>query len=289
MKIDALRDAVGTIDFLVIGGSGVYDLKRGKDVKTVEVKTPFGATSSPILIKEIGAKRVAFLARHGKGHVMSPSFVPYRANIWAAKALGVERILSINACGSLDPDFAPVCTLTVPDQLIDMTRLRETTFFDQREMVAHLPAGEPIHAKWAKEIGDAVEAVAPKRLRRGGTMAVIEGPRYSTHAESVMFHAWGANLIGMTITPEAFLAKEAGMAYASISHVTDVDAVDIEDVVTVAMVNERMAQNVDAINDAIVHLCEVEFGSIDLHDAMQDLVSPRAEGTTFLDLFPPVD
>jgi 5'-methylthioadenosine phosphorylase len=289
MGIQELRTTAGKIDFLVIGGSGVYDLKRGKDVQSIEVTTPFGATSSPILIKEIGTKRVAFLARHGKGHVMSPSFVPYRANIWAAKALGVERILSINACGSLDPEFAPVCTLTVPNQLIDMTRLRDTTFFDQREMVAHMPAGEPIHAGWAKEIGDAVETVAPSRLRRGGTMVVIEGPRYSTHAESVMFHAWGANLIGMTITPEAFLAKEAGMAYASISHVTDVDSVDIEDIVTVEMVNERMAKNVDAINDAIVRLCEVEFAEIALHDPMRDLVSPQPEGTTFLDLFPAVE
>lgn len=289
MRIKDLRATVGEIDFLVIGGSGVYDLERGENLGEIQFPTLFGKTSSPILIKKIKGKTVAFITRHGKGHVILPSKVPYRANIWAAKALGVDRILSINACGSLDPEFAPVCTLTVPNQLIDMTRTRHTTFFDQPAMVAHMPAGEPIHGGWAKEIGDAVEAVAPTRLRRSGTMVVVEGPRYSTHAESVMFHAWGANLIGMTITPEAFLAKEAGMAYASISHVTDVDSVDIEDIVTLDMVNERMAQNVDAINDSIVQLCEVEFAAIELHDSMRDLVTPRSEGTTFLDLFPEVD
>lgn len=288
MRVNDLRASVGNIDFLVIGGSGVYDLDCGENLGELRFATPFGETSSPILIKKIEGKTIAFLTRHGKGHVILPSKVPYRANIWAAKALGVKRILAINACGSLDSDFAPVCTLTVPNQLIDMTRSRVTTFFDQEGMVAHMPAGEPIHKAWAKTIGDAVAVVAPERLRREGTMVVIEGPRFSTHAESVMFKKWGANLIGMTIAPEAFLAMEAGIAYASISHVTDVDSVDIEDIVTVELVNERMLKNVGAINDSIVQLCKMDFSTIELHDFTKDLISPRPEGTTFLALFPEV-
>lgn len=205
----------------VIGGSGVYNLSELQSEHAIEVETPFGRPSAPIWTGRIGNTDVFFLPRHGLGHSFSPSNVPYRANIHALKQLGATHLLSLSAVGSLREDLPPR-TLTVPDQIIDRTLLRERTFFDQG-IAAHVSIADPYCPRLRAAIA-AAGATTDRALALGGTYVCIEGPQFSTRAESNLFRSWGASVIGMTSMPEARLAREAELCYATLAMVTDYDA-----------------------------------------------------------------
>jgi 5'-methylthioadenosine phosphorylase len=195
---------------------------------------------------------VAFLARHGVGHHIMPTEVPYRANIYALKALGVERIVSINACGSLRQDYAPG-HIVIPDQIFDNTRERSRTFFGEG-LVAHVGVADPFCPDLSPALETALQATGAK-IHRGGTFIIIEGPRFSTRAESNTFRAWGMSLVGMTAAPEAFLAREAEMCYAVMAHVTDFDVWHVNEApVTVEMVIKTLNQNTATAQQAIHNL-----------------------------------
>lgn len=230
----------------VIGGSGLYQMEGITDKTTVTLETPFGPPSAPVVIGTLRGKRVAFLPRHGTGHTFNPSKVPYRANIYALKMLGVRYILSVNACGSLREDYAPG-HIVVPDQIFDRTTLRDRTFFDQG-LVAHVSVAEPFCA-YLRELVAKSAAQVGGEIHDKGTFIIIEGPRFSTRGESNLYRQWGCDIIGMTTCPEVFLAREAEIAYATMSHITDYDVwhvseepVTVEKVVATANSNLRTAQ-----------------------------------------------
>jgi len=204
----------------VIGGSGLYDLDGMENVQEIEVDTPFGAPSAPLVIGELSGNFVAFLPRHGRGHTLSPTEIPVKANIHALKSLGVTRVISVSAMGSLREQLVPLDYL-VPDQLIDRTRLRESTFFGDG-IVAHASIADPFCANLSELASDALE-LAGARVTRGGTCVVMEGPAFSTRTESDLYRSWGASAIGMTALPEAKLAREAELCYATMAAMTDYD------------------------------------------------------------------
>jgi len=236
----------------VIGGSGLYKMEGLEDVETITVETPFGAPSAPFTIGTLEGKRVAFLARHGIGHHITPSEINYRANIYAFKALGVERIVSVSACGSLREDYAPG-HIVVPDQLFDFTKGRKRSFFGDG-LVAHVSVPEPFCPDLSAHILAAVQET-DATVHQGGAFITIEGPRFSTKAESNVFRSWGMSIIGMTTSPEAFLAREAEMCYAVMAHVTDYDVWHVdEEPVTVDMVIQTLQRNVALAQEAIRNL-----------------------------------
>lgn len=230
----------------VIGGSGIYQLPSLQKPRQLVISTPFGNPSSPITIGELSGKKVAFLARHGLGHTLLPTEVNNRANIYALKSIGVSRILGISACGSLREDFRPG-EIVIPDQLIDLTSQRARTFFGDG-IVVHISAADP----FCKGLSNLLcEAIKPSNviLHNGGSYVAIEGPRFSTKAESNLYREWGVSIIGMTACPEAFLAREAEICYATMAHVTDYDVwhtgelpVSVEMVVKVLGKNTELAQ-----------------------------------------------
>ncbi len=233
----------------IIGGSGLYDMSGLSQVEERQPVTPFGSPSDPIVVGTLNGQRVAFLARHGRGHRYSPSEVNYRANIFALKLLGVERVVSVSACGSLREHLAPG-TIVVPDQLFDHTKSREPTFFGGG-LVAHVGTADPFCPTLSQQLFEAVTATGA-RAQRGGAFITIEGPRFSTKAESNTFRAWGMDLIGMTASPEAFLAREAEMCYAVMAHVTDYDVWHVSEApVTVEMVIKVLTQNTTVAQQAI--------------------------------------
>jgi 5'-methylthioadenosine phosphorylase len=236
----------------VLGGSGLYGMEALKDVVEHEAETPFGKPSSPVLIGSIGDKRVAFIARHGFGHNLSPAQVPYRANIYALKMLGVEKVISVSACGSLREDYAPG-DVVVPDQLFDLTHDRERTFFNEG-IVAHVNVAEPYCSQLSQELVECVREV-DGRVHPSGAYLTIPGPRFSTRAESNTYRAWGMSIIGMTTSPEAFLAREAEMCYAVMAHVTDYDVWHTTEApVTVGMVIRTFEKNISIAQAALVAL-----------------------------------
>jgi 5'-methylthioadenosine phosphorylase len=240
------------VKFAVIGGSGLYDMEVLTAVKEYKLKTPFGAPSDAIIVGTLSGQRVAFLPRHGRGHRLLPTEVNSRANIYALKQLGVERILSVSACGSLREEFAPR-HIVIPDQLFDRTRGRNLTFFGNG-LVAHIGLAEPFCAEFSAQVYEAVKQTGAT-VHRGATFVTIEGPRFSTKAESNLFRQWGFGIIGMTAIPEANLAREAEICYACMAHVTDYDVWHVEEEpVTVAMVIERLLANVDVSKQAIANL-----------------------------------
>jgi 5'-methylthioadenosine phosphorylase len=221
-------------------------------VQEHDVTTPFGRPSAPIVTGTLKGRHVAFLARHGIGHHIVPSEVNYRANIYALKSLGVERIVSISACGSLREDYAPG-QIVIPDQLFDFTRDRKRSFFGDG-MVAHVSVADPFCADTSKLLLQSCQATGAQ-VHSGGTMITIEGPRFSTKAESNVFRSWGMSLIGMTTSPEAFLAREAEICYAVMAHVTDYDVWHVsEEPVTVEMVIQTLNRNTQVAQDAIRNL-----------------------------------
>jgi len=233
----------------IIGGSGLYSIPGLEDAKERAVDTPFGKTSAPIVTGTLEGQPVAFLARHGIGHHITPTEVPYRANIYALKSLGAERILSISACGSLREDFAPG-HIVIPDNIYDNTSRRERSFFGEG-LVAHISVADPFCSDLSSQLESAVRA-AGGVLHRGGSFITIEGPRFSTKAESNTFRAWGMSIIGMTASPEAFLAREAEMCYTTMAHVTDYDVWHVsEEPVTVEMVIQTLNKNTALAQETI--------------------------------------
>lgn len=233
----------------VIGGSGLYEFDDITEIETLEISTPFGDPSSPITIGKLNGKKVAFLARHGIGHIYSPSEVPYRANIYALKSLGVKRIVSVSACGSLREAYAPG-NIVIPDQIFDFTHKRERSFFGGG-LVAHVSVADP----FCKSLSDVLEKSVNDNgatCHRGGTFITIEGPRFSTKGESHIFRQWGLDIIGMTASPEAFLAKEAEMCYTTMGHVTDYDVWHVNEApVTVEALIEILSKNIKLAQDSI--------------------------------------
>ncbi len=238
------------IKIAVIGGSGLYNMSAISAVETLEIDTPFGKPSGAIRIGSLRGKRVAFVPRHGEGHVLSPATLPYRANIYALKTLGVRFVIAVNAVGSLREDYAPGHIIT-PDQIIDYTiHTRARSFFEDG-VVAHVSVADPTSDYLRKIIGDAVEAIGGIVHRRG-TFLVEDGPRFATRAESHLFRAWGCDLIGMTSAPEAFLAREAEIDFASLAHVTDYDSWhEAEEAVTSDMVIETLSKNIETVQAAL--------------------------------------
>ncbi|MBO3463447.1 S-methyl-5'-thioadenosine phosphorylase [Aetokthonos hydrillicola Thurmond2011] len=231
----------------IIGGSGLYKMDALKDIEEVQVQTPFGSPSDVVILGTFEETRVAFLARHGRNHTLLPSELPFRANIYAMKQLGVEYLISASAVGSLKEDVKPL-DMVVPDQFIDRTKNRVSTFFGEG-IVAHIAFGDPVCGNLASVVGDAIASLnlPDVTLHRGGTYVCMEGPAFSTKAESNLYRSWGATIIGMTNLPEAKLAREAEIAYATLALVTDYDCWHPEhDSVTVDMVIANLQRN--AIN-----------------------------------------
>ena len=230
-----------SIQIGIIGGSGLYDMAELTDRQELTVDTPFGPPSGPYVTGTLAGTRVAFLARHGIGHRLTPSELNFRANIYGFKTLGVERLLSASAVGSLREDIAPL-DLVIPDQFIDRTRGRIGTFFGDG-IVGHIAYADPVCGDLATVAYDAA-VTAGATVHKGGTYVCMEGPAFSTRAESHLYRAWGAHIIGMTNLQEARLAREAEICYATIALVTDYDCWHPEhDHVTVEMVLDTLRQN----------------------------------------------
>lgn len=236
----------------IIGGSGLYQLPDLEITESVELATPWGAPSDRLIVGRLGATDLVFLPRHGSGHVHSPTDLPYRANIHALKQLGVTHVLSVNAVGSLQEPYPPR-TLLIPDQIIDRTTHRDRSFFDDG-VVAHVGIADPFCGALSDAIAMAA-ATAGQPVERGGTYVCIEGPQFSTKAESQLYRSWGASIIGMTAMPEARLAREAELCYAGLSLVTDYDVWHATtEPVTVDLVIEHLHHNVEAAKRVIVAL-----------------------------------
>lgn len=238
------RKVMSQVKIGIIGGSGLYKMEALKDVEEVQIETPFGSPSDALIVGTLAETRVAFLARHGRNHHLLPSELPFRANIYAMKSLGVEYLISASAVGSLKAEMKPL-DMVIPDQFIDRTFQRVGTFFGEG-IVAHVAFGDPVCLKLAKVLGDAVESLNLEEviLHRGGTYVCMEGPAFSTKAESNLHRSWGASVIGMTNLPEAKLAREAEIAYATLALVTDYDCWHSDhDSVTVEMVIGNLQRN----------------------------------------------
>jgi 5'-methylthioadenosine phosphorylase len=240
------------VDLAVIGGSGLYSMSGLKQLDEFNPVTPFGKPSAPVVVGTLDGHRVAFLARHGAGHTLSPSEVPYRANIFALKLLGAERLVSISACGSLRLDYAPG-HIVIPDQLYDNTKNRQMSFFGDG-LVAHVGVADPFCPDLSGQLEQAVRG-SGATVHSGGALITIEGPRFSTKAESEVFRGWKMSLIGMTACPEAFLAREAEICYAAMAHVTDYDVWHVTEApVSVEIVIETLNKNTQVAQAAILKL-----------------------------------
>ena len=236
----------------VIGGSGLYEMDALEDVQQVDAPTPFGNPSGPITLGTLAGLRVAFLPRHGRGHHIMPTEVPSRANIYALKTLGVERIISVSAVGSLQEHIHPL-EMVIPNQLIDRTRGRPSTFFGNG-IVAHVGFAAPFCPDLGALLaGTALEAGAS--VHRSGTYVVMEGPAFSTKAESALYRSWGASIIGMTALPEAKLAREAELCYSTLACVTDYDVWrESEPEVSVSLVIQNLMRNVGRAKQVLAAL-----------------------------------
>jgi 5'-methylthioadenosine phosphorylase len=231
------RAAVG-----VLGGSGLYDMEGLKDVREIRIRTPFGAPSDAVVVGTLEGVRVAFLSRHGRGHRFNPSEINYRANIYALKSLGVSRVISVSAVGSMKEAVRPG-EMVFPDQFIDLTKRRPSTFFEGG-MVAHVAFGQPICPSLCEALAASAQQLGA-RFQRGGTYLCMEGPQFSTKAESRLYRQWAVDVIGMTNMPEAKLAREAELCYATIALVTDYDCWhETEEAVTVEAILATLHHNV---------------------------------------------
>jgi 5'-methylthioadenosine phosphorylase len=238
MMADLPQAAIG-----VIGGSGLYQMDGLSDIQEVRVETPFGVPSDAITVGRLGDVSLAFLPRHGRGHQLNPTEVPSRANIWALKRLGVQWVFSVSAVGSLREDYAPL-HLVIPDQIFDRTRLRPGSFFEGG-VVVHASFADPFCPHLSDLLWETMSGMNDVATHRGGTLVCIEGPLFSTKAESHIYRQLGCDLIGMTALPEAKLAREAELCYATIACVTDYDVWrESEETVTVEMVVANLHKNV---------------------------------------------
>lgn len=260
------------VEIAVIGGSGLYEMTGLQEVESRFPLTPYGRPSDEIVVGTLNGCRLAFLPRHGRGHVLTPSEVPYRANIYALKLLGVRYIIAVSACGSLREAYAPG-HVVVPDGLVDFTKgKREHTFFGGG-LVAHVGVAQPFSPELSTALVAATRA-SGGTVHEGGTFITIEGPRFSTRAESNLYRHWGMDIIGMTSSPEAFLAAEAEIAYACMAHVTDYDVWhDSEEAVTVEMVIRVLSANTQLAQRTIASLASTKdswAGKFAAHHAMRD-------------------
>lgn len=227
----------------VIGGSGLYEMEELKDIEEARIKTPFGEPSDAITLGTLEGRRLAFLPRHGRGHRILPTELPVQANIYALKSLGVEWIISVSAVGSLKEEIKPL-DLLIPDQIIDRTRSRVNTFFG-RGLVVHTPFANPFCPQLSQILFEAAQGEGVD-VHKGGTYIVIEGPLFSTKAESFLYRSWGASVIGMTALPEAKLAREAEICYATLACVTDYDCWhEGYESVTAEMIIANLKKNVE--------------------------------------------
>jgi len=227
----------------VIGGTGLYDIEGMTDIEEVEIDTPFGKPSNKLIVGRLEGVGIAFLPRHGWGHRIMPTELPVRANIYALKSLGVEHIIAVCSAGSFKKDIKPG-ELLIPDQIIDRTRLRVNSFFGEG-IVAHIPFADPFCADLSQLIYQAAQEVGAK-VHLGGTYVCMEGPAFSTRAESRLYRSWGADIIGMTALPEAKLAREAEICYAVIGCVTDYDSwLERSEPVTIEVILNTMSKNVE--------------------------------------------
>lgn len=235
----------------VIGGSGLYNMPEITDRRTVSMETPFGKPSAELVIGTLHGKQVVFLPRHGVGHVYNPSEVPYQANIYALKALGVRYCIAVNACGSLQEELAPG-HIVIPDQLYDQTKHDRGNSFFEHGLVGHVSVADPFSPALSARLYAAARQVVGSSAHIGGTFVIIEGPRFSTRGESEIYRRLGCSIIGMTTCPEAFLAREAEIAYAIVTHITDYDVWhESEAPVTVDMVVAQMHRNIEAVRQII--------------------------------------
>ena len=232
----------------IIGGSGLYNLKELEKVDNVQLDTPFGKPSSDFLTGEVNDIPVIFIPRHGLGHVLLPTEIPFRANIWGLKKLGVTHLISVGAVGSLKEEIIPG-HIVFPDQFIDLTRHRTSTFFGNG-IVAHVQFGEPVCPKLSEKLVQSAQTVGAS-IHLGGTYICMEGPAFSSRAESLLYRSWGADVIGMTNAQEAKLAREAEIAFASIALATDYDCwhvseseVNVEDIIKVMHENVETARRI---------------------------------------------
>ena len=233
----------------VIGGTGLYDIEGMSDIEEVEINTPFGKPSDAIVIGKLEGVGIAFLPRHGKGHRISPTELPSRANIYALKFLGVEHIIASNSAGSFREEIKPG-DLIIPDQIIDRTRSRVSSFFGEG-VVAHIPFAEPFCPVLSQIVFEAARQVGAS-VHQGGTYVAMEGPAFSTRAESRLYRSWGADIIGMTALPEAKLAREAEICYASIACVSDYDSWhEGKEPVTVDVILDIQHKNIDTVKKII--------------------------------------
>ena len=239
----------------VIGGSGLDELEQLSDIEEIEMTTPFGAPSDAIIAGTIGSTRLLFLPRHGRGHRIAPHRINYRANVLALKMAGAEQILSLSAVGSMQEDIHPGDMIVV-DQFIDRTRHRIDTFFDDDGVVAHVEFAEPIDAQLARSLAAAAKQVGAT-VHDGGVYLCMDGPQFSTRAESQLYRSWGVSVIGMTNLPEARLAREAELPYATLAMATDYDCWhEGHDAVTVNAVIAVMQRNVAKAKEIIVELAQ---------------------------------
>lgn len=273
---------MNNIEIGVFGGSGLYNMDELTDIEERTLTTPFGDPSDSFVIGTLHGRRVAFLPRHGRGHVLNPTEVPYDANVYGMKMLGVKYLISVNACGSLQEQYAPG-HIVVPDQLYDHTRQHRVRSFFSGGLVSHISAADPFSAELSQAIVSAVEACGGV-VHAGGNFITVEGPRFSTKAESHTFRRWGMDIIGMTTCPEAFLAAEAEIAYASMAHVTDYDCWhESEEPVTVDMVIAVLRKNAELAQNALSHMVanfDDWAGDYPVHNALRyALITDRSKIT----------
>jgi 5'-methylthioadenosine phosphorylase len=266
----------------IIGGSGLYKMEALKDIEEIQIDTPFGPPSDAVILGTLDGTPAAFLARHGRNHTLMPTELPFRANIYALKSLGVDYIISASAVGSLQAEIKPL-DMVIPDQFIDRTRHRVSTFFGEG-IVGHISFGEPICMEVAKILGDAVESLQLEgvTLHRGGTYVCMEGPAFSTQAESNLYRSWGGNIIGMTNLQEAKLAREAEIAYATLALSTDYDCWHPDhDSVTVEMVIQNLhknAENAQRVIQESVKRLSATYPVSKAHDALKyAIITPLAQ------------
>jgi 5'-methylthioadenosine phosphorylase len=265
----------------IIGGSGLYKMDALKDVREVQVDTPFGSPSDALILGKLDGTQVAFLARHNRNHTLLPTELPFRANIYAMKMLGVEYIISASAVGSLSEEVKPL-DMVVPDQFIDRTRNRVSTFFGEG-IVAHITFGDPVCQNLAEIVSNSIaeENLSDVTLHRGGTYVCMEGPAFSTKAESNLYRSWGATVIGMTNLQEAKLAREAEIAYATMALVTDYDCWHPDhDSVTVEMIVanlQRNAVNAQKVIQAAVRRLSENPPDSEAHSALKYAILTRLD------------
>jgi 5'-methylthioadenosine phosphorylase len=272
-----------SIRFGVIGGSGVYQIEALTDIEEIEVETPFGAPSDHYIVGTLHGQRVAFLPRHGRGHVISPTRLNQRANIYGFKLLGVEYLIGVSACGSLQEAIAPG-HIVIPDQLFDRTANRALSFFDDPAvgtdgLVVHISVAEPFCPFLRQVCHQAVQETG-NPVHDGGNYITVEGPRFSTKAESRVFRSWGMDIIGMTSVPEAQLAREAEMSYAVMAHVTDYDVWhESEEPVTVELVIRTLRHNAEVAKTAVANAIRLLAGAgpSPQQDALRDAIITRRD------------